>query len=84
MQHSLSIISNFKCFEKKSCIDQWVQKYIEHQKFTQLPHQITHGPPLNTYIQGANCKYFCVICISKNYYFCPTFLHIFLLYSYFS
>jgi hypothetical protein len=53
----------FKSFEKKSCIDDWVQKNIEHQKFTQLPHQISNGPPFTTYCTF--CTFLCYLHLQK-------------------
>jgi hypothetical protein len=63
---------------KKSCIDEWIQKNIENQKFTQLPNQISNGPPLTTYILGGQfCIFLCYL------HKTPTFVLFFHTFSYF-
>jgi hypothetical protein len=68
---------------------------IEHQKFTQLPHQISNGLPLTTYILGGQfCIFLYYLHLQNSYfvllfytfsYFIPTFPKILvLLLSYFS
>jgi hypothetical protein len=58
---ALAFIPNYRCnlkvLRKKSCVDEWAQKNIEHQKFTQLPHQISNGHP-HTYIHTCTCTHY--------------------------
>jgi hypothetical protein len=55
--------------------------HIEHQKFTQLPHQIFNGPPLTTYILGGGgILYIFVLFASAK---TPTFVPLFYTFSYF-
>jgi hypothetical protein len=42
--------------------------HIEHQKFTQLPHQISNGPPLTTYILGDQfCIFLCYLHLQNSF-----------------
>jgi hypothetical protein len=55
-------------------------KKIEHQKFTQLPHQISNGPPLTTYNPRAPILYIFVLFASPK---TATFAQLFYTFSYF-
>jgi hypothetical protein len=71
---------NLKVLRKKSCIDEWEQKNIEHQKFTQLPHHIlmVHPLPHISYRAAILCI-FMLFATPKT----PTFVLRFYTFSYF-